>query len=216
MDNLNQQPVVNSYCGYLNQSEFAERYLFIENRIIQGISREELAFLLGRVPYFITDYEELSTSKLELADIDLIKKVFERHQYKILNFDSKDGKYDISNERRQVRVVRRKYNQNIVYEFYHPWKIDGEYKPFKIIEPLIDAVNEEGVALITTELNKLIAQGYFKCRRSPLEIRDQIWAAYRYKSGAWSVISLKDIIYQSIRAGSLIAIKDKGCFRYQV
>lgn len=217
MGSLNKKPLVLSYCGYLNQNEFAERYLFIQRRIAHAMTREELAFLLGRVPYLIIDYEELSAIKFDITDLDLMGLVLKGRQQQVLSFDKKDGVYDISHEKRMVRVVKSEYPENIVYEFYHHWKIGGHHKPLKIVEPVIraDDFETEAINLITAELTKLMGLGYFAIRRSPLEIRDHIWATYRFKSNAWSIVFLKNIIYEWIRDGLLSVANDKGRFSYR-
>lgn len=217
MENLKYQKLVRSYCAYLNQSEFAERYLFIKSRITNGMTREELAFLLGRVPYFIIDYEELSAIKLDLPDIDFMNIILKVHYREALNFDTKEGVYDISNEKRLVRVIKSEYSESIMYEFHHHWKINGKNKLLKIIEPVIytDGLEMETTELIVAELTKLMELGYFKIKRSPLEIRNHIWKKYRYKSSAWSITLLKNIIYEWIRQGKLTVGKHKGHFMYQ-
>ena len=135
--NVSKHLSIQSYSGSLNQSEFVERYFIIKSRIKQGFTREELAFLLGRTPYFMTDYEELSPIELELADFDIINSVLRGCNHEALNFDSKDGIYDISNEKRLVRVIKTAYADHITYEFHHHWKISGEIKPLRVVEPVI-------------------------------------------------------------------------------
>lgn len=219
MENLKHQKLVRSYCAYLNQSEFTERYLFIKRRVAHGITREEFAFLLGRVPFFIIDYEELATIKFDLVDVDLMKIILKSYQDYDLSLDRRDGIYDISNEKRLVRVVRSEYIENIVYEFHHPWKINGENKLLKIIEPVVypdrTGLETEVVKLIVAKLTKLMELGYFKTKRSPLEIRDCIWEAYKYKFNAWPVILLKNIIYEWIRQSKLTVRLNNDHFVYE-
>lgn len=207
------------YSGYLDQSEFAQRYLFIKNRVNNSLTREELAFLLGRSPYFITDFEELlASAKLDLVDIDLLPQFLTRNKYETLIFDKKDGQFDISSEKRMVRVTRFEYLDNIQYDFKHKWYVNGENEVLKIKEPKFQtyALEDESKKLIRAELAKLIASGYFNIKRSPIEIREQIWQSYKHRSNAWCVSILKNIIYDLIRDERLRLIHFKGHYNYQL
>lgn len=214
--NVSKHLSIQSYSGSLNQSEFVERYFIIKSRIKQGFTREELAFLLGRTPYFMTDYEELSPIKLELADFDIINSVLRGCNHEALNFDSKDGIYDISNEKRLVRVIKTAYADHITYEFHHHWKISGEIKPLRVVEPVIctAGVALKAMRLITDEIKNLLQLGYFKSSRSPLEIQKYIWHQYKYDANAWSVTFLKNIIYHFVKEGQLAVDCNKGRFTY--
>jgi len=223
MGELTNEPSIclskNCYCGYLDQTEFAQRYLFIKNRINNSMTREELAFLLGRTPYFVIDYEELSaSSKLDLFDIDLLCLVMTRSKYESLSFDKKDGKYDISHEKKMVRVTRTEYQEKINYEFNHRWYVDGENKTLKLTEPIFQtsSFTDEAIRFINDELTRLISEGYFNVKRSPLEIRDRVWASHKYKSSAWSIVFLKNIIYEFIRDDKLMMAYNKNHFCYHI
>ncbi|RAJ31737.1 hypothetical protein [Pedobacter cryoconitis] len=208
-----------SYCGYLDQNEFTQRYLLIKNRVNNSLTREELAFLLGRTPYFIIDYEELSlAAKLDLVDVDLLCLILIRDRFESLTLDKKDGQHDISHEKRMVRVTMHEYREKLVYQFNHRWNVNGENKPLKITEPIFQTstLGDEPIKLINVEITKLLSEGYFNTKRSPLEIREVVWRAYKYKSSAWSIIFLKNIIYEFIRDNKLVMGYDKGHFTYQI
>lgn len=223
MDEMEDEPCTcltsRSYCGYLDQNEFTQRYLFIKNRINNSLNREELAFLLGRTPYFTIDYEELSlATKLDLVDADHLCLILTRNKYEPLTFDKKDGQYDISYEKRMVRVARHEYNEKIEYEFNHCWKVNGEKRLLKITEPKfkIDTLGNEPLKLINLELTRLMIEGFFNVNRSPIEIRDRVWGAYRFKSGSWSIVFLRDIIYEFIRDNKLVMAYNKGHFNFHL
>jgi hypothetical protein len=208
-----------SYSGYVDQNEFTQRYLFIKNRVNNSLTREELAFLLGRTPYFVTDYEELSTAvNLDLLDIDLLCQLMTRNKFEILNFDKKDGQYDISHDKKMVRVTRYNYLERIEYKFTHRWTILGENKPLRITEPIFKCIeyDDDPTTLIKVELTRLIAGGYFNPGRSPLEIRDYVWNAYKYKSSSWSAELLKNVVYEFIRDNKLVIGNHKGHYSYQI
>jgi len=222
MNELEVKPTIclrtKSYSGYIDLHDFIERVLFIKKRISNSLTREELAFLMGRTPYFINDYEEMTnTIKLDLIDMDLLSLTLKRKFNGGISFDKKDGLHDISHEKRMVRVTRYEYGDKIEYIFNHRWLEDGESKPLKLIEPVFHLSDEEGeqVMFITIELTKLFEKGYFNTKRSPFEIYQCVWTAYKYRSSAWSVLHLKNLIYELIRTEHLRMSNLNGHFVYQ-
>lgn len=208
-----------SYCGYLDQNEFSVRYHFIKNRISNSFTREELAFLLGRTPYFVIDYEELSTNtKLNISDSDFLCQILKRGNYETLKLDKTCGKTDISYEKRMVRVIQREYSQKFVYEFVHPWTTGGICEPLKAVEPKYDtvAIEKESRLLVNDEIIRLIKTGYFNSKKSPFLIYEKIWNTYKYDSTAWSVTVLKELIYGFIRQDELLAEQINGHFTYKL
>ncbi|RLJ77373.1 hypothetical protein [Pedobacter alluvionis] len=206
------------YSGYLDQHDFIERYLFIKRRISNSLTREELAFLLGRTPYFTNDYEEMSnTTKLDLIDMDLLNLTLKRNFIGGLSFEKNVGRHDISHEKRMVRITRYEYADKLEYVFNHRWVEYGANKPLKLIEPVFQPANDGGeqVRLITNELTKLLAERYFNTKRSPLDIYLMVWTAHKYRSSAWSIMHLKNIIYELIRTEQLRMSNLNGHFVYQ-
>ncbi|TCC95025.1 hypothetical protein [Pedobacter hiemivivus] len=207
-----------TYSGYLDQHDFIARYLFIRNRINNSFTRDELAFLLGKTPYFIIDYEELSGStKLGLSELDILCRILKRGSYETLVLDRTFGKIDISYEKRMIRVIQKEYTQKLVYEFIHPWTSGGTSKSLKAEEPKYDFtdVERESKKLIKNEIARLIDAGFFTEKKTPLEIYERIWSTFRYCSDAWSAIFIKDIVYHFIREGKLTHKYLNGHLSYQ-
>ncbi|MBB6240032.1 transcriptional regulator with XRE-family HTH domain [Pedobacter sp. AK013] len=207
-----------SYSGYIDQHDFIERVLFIKKRISNSLTREELAFLMGRTPYFINDYEEMTnTIKLDLIDMDLLSLTLKRNFNGGISFDKKDGLHDISHEKRMVRVTKYEYPDKLEYVFNHRWVEYGKNKPLKLIEPAFQPPNDGGeqVRLITNELTKLLSGSYFKTKRSPFEIYQYVWTAHKYRSSAWSILHLKNLIYELIRTEHLRMSNLNGHFVYR-
>lgn len=207
-----------SYCGYIDQNEFIQRYFFIRKRIDNSLTRNELAFLLGRTPFFMIDYEELTaTTKFDLTDIDLLSLILKNGKSEILQFDKKNGQADISREKRLVRVIQREYERRIEYNFVHPWTTYGENEPLFAKEPIYTSCpKEEQIKLIEAEVLKFLLEGFFDRQRSACEIHERIWHTYKYKSNAWSVLHLKDVIYQYISMGKLVARYSNNHFMYHL
>ena len=207
-----------TYSGYIDQNEFVARYVFIKNRINNSFTREELAFLLGKTPYYVIDYEELSVGiKLSLLETDNLCKILKRGSYETLKLDKTFGKIDISFEKRMVRIIQKEYAQKFVYEFIHPWTSGGTCQPLKVVEPKYDltAVERESRKLIRDELTRLIEAGFFTNKKTPLEIYERIWSTFKYCSNAWSAVFVKDIIYHFIRENKLVHKFLNGHLSYQ-
>ncbi|MDM8177371.1 hypothetical protein QT327_23975 [Olivibacter sp. 47] len=66
-----------TYGGMLTQDELAERYVYISARVRCNYTEEELSFLLGRAPYYFSDYERMEEgAKLTGIDMENLKYIF--------------------------------------------------------------------------------------------------------------------------------------------
>lgn len=208
-----------TYSGYLDQNEFVTRYLFIKNRINNSFTREELAFLLGKTPYFVIDYEELSGSiKLGIPELDILCRLLKRGTNETLILDKTFGKIDISHEKRMVRVIQKEYPMKFVYNFIHPWTSGGVSPPLLCEEPKYDisGVENDSKEIINEALLALKKQGFFETMRTASEIYERIWSVNKYRSNAWSAVFLKDLLYLSVRKNELFAKQLNGQFIFQI
>ncbi len=124
--------------GMLNQHEFKERYIFTQQRIINGFSRQDLAFLLGRMTNDVSDYEQLGTHvKMNYQDHEVMAAVFKTLAPAAPMFYPKANEIDISNEKRMIRGSVTETDTQRLFDFIHPWKIKGENKPINIAESLV-------------------------------------------------------------------------------
>ncbi len=124
--------------GMLNQHEFVERYIFTIQRISNGFSRAELAFLMGKSSNDITDYEQLGAHvKMDYKDHEVMAAVFKALPPAALMFQTKANDIDISNEKRIIRGSVMETDTQRFFDVIHPWKIKGENKPVNLVESLV-------------------------------------------------------------------------------
>lgn len=204
------------YTGKLDQNEFVMRYIQTKKRIDNCFTRDELAFLLGKPPYFVIDYEELSPqAKPSIADIDLLNNILNRSELIILQFDTTIHRVNISNEKRVVRVVRKDYPDKIEYHFSHPWTYKGLREPLLIVEPIcVGNSQRQAESFIKRKVLKLITTGYFNYGRLPNELYNDLWEIFKFRSDAWSPIVLKNAVYYFIRENKLTVESSSGRFTY--
>lgn len=123
--------------GMLNQHEFKERYIFTMQRIINGFSRHEMAFLLGRTNYDINDYEHLHEHvKMSYKDYEIMALVFKNRPPSVPVFQTRADNIDISTERRMIRGTVWETERERQFHFVHPWKMKGESTKIIITEDL--------------------------------------------------------------------------------
>lgn len=207
------------YCGCVDQNEFIQRFMLIKNRIKNFYSRRDLAFLMGRTPYFINDYEEFSiTTKLNLQDLDLLSSIFRIIDFNSVVFDTKVQKVDVSREKRMVRVLSQEFEDQILYTFYHPWTLYGSPVNLKIIEPKfnLSLPSQEQIEKVKQVVLDLIASGYFIVPRSPLEIYLSVSQILKYHIDAWAPVILNDIMYIFIRENIIYAKITQDRFNFLI
>ncbi|MGK9117356.1 hypothetical protein [Olivibacter jilunii] len=123
-----------TYGGMLTQDELAERYVYISARVRCNYTEEELSFLLGRAPYYFSDYERMEEgAKLTGIDMENLKYIFSDIYLDELSFE-KDEFYAY-NEKRIVRVRKECEKDKLIYRIFHPW-IQRKNKR-KVNEPLV-------------------------------------------------------------------------------
>lgn len=189
--------------GMLNQHEFIERYVFTKQRVMNGFTRPDLAFLLGRSSNDVTDYEHFGAHvKMSYQDHEVMATVFKKRAMYARIFQARVNDIDISNDKRMIRGTVLETDAKRSYDFIHPWKIKGENKPITIVEDLSRDVTQDVMirAFVEEHLAQLKAQGCFERGCTALFL-------YKQLSGlickAWQRLFLKILrvsIYARIHA----------------
>ncbi|MEJ2884373.1 hypothetical protein [Pedobacter sp. GR22-6] len=151
--------------GMLNQHEFIERYVFTKQRVMNGFTRPDLAFLLGRIPNDVADYEHFGAHvKMSYQDHEVMAAVFKKLAPTTPIFQARANDIDISNDKRMIRGTVLETDAQRVYDFIHPWKIKGEDKPITIVEELDRDMTQDAMirAFVEEHLAQLKAQGCFE------------------------------------------------------
>lgn len=187
----------------LNQHEFTTRYIFILQRIANGFSREDMAFLFGRTSYHVIDYEEFSVHvKMDYQDHEGMAALFKGRMPVSPAFNTKVNKLDISNEKRMIRGSFIETAKERHYHFIHPWTIKGINAPITIVEPIQIDTSRDAEILneLTAELDRLIGFGYFNSKISAIGIYHHIWLNTIPKWRIRLAAILKLAIFKAIHA----------------
>lgn len=201
MEKIKTPSLKTTFSGLVNQHEFLQRIQFMKSRILNGYTTEQVAFLLGRTPYFIRDFEELNPVKLDGEDIINYTYLFTESLMDEDSFDRKKNDIDISYEKRMVRGIRISSNTEIKYEFVHPWTNNGICKPLKLSEELIISQSNLDTKL-STILTSLVLGGYFSNLRSPMEIFMKLENLTEPVSSL--ILPLRSAIYRFIHTNALL------------
>lgn len=210
---------ITTFSGMLNQHEFKERYVFIVQRKANDLSREDVAFLQGRSPYDIIDYEELSNQiKMDYKDQEVMAAIFKTLTPKPPAFDYMIDKQNISHEKRMIRGTYTTSEKGCLYQFNHPWTIKRINKPilidFKISRD--SKYDEEIKLLLKSQLNMLIRLDYFENKHSPIKIYNKIYSDIQIKWRPLFTPLLKQVVYDFIRTDKLVPINESGHTYYQI
>jgi len=206
-----------TYSGIINQEEFKRRWALIKARILSGYSQEDLAFLLGKPPYFIRDYEDLNaSSKLALEDLEILSVVLKNLYPEILPFDRDETG---ENEKRLVRGAAREIAGICYYTFTHPWTIDG--KNIKIVtEEKVLCVGVNTLMEINNNIYEsllnLIAEGCFNNWCRPLELFQLVNKQLNTRKASIRPSYLIPAIYKLIAEKKLKMTSDRFRFCYKV
>lgn len=205
-----------TYSGLINQEEFKRRYAFIKARINSGYSQEDVAFLLGKPPYFIKDYEELNgASKLILEDLAILSIILTNLYPEIIPFDPDETG---ENEKRVVRGVYKEVSGVAHYTFTHPWTVAGVNAKITVAEKLFcpdDTEKAQMVRSIYQRLTQLIEEGCLNAKCPPLFIYQEVKKQISSKKGALKPSLLIPAIYSLIAEKRIKMLSDRSRLSYQ-
>lgn len=199
--------------GMLNQHEFIERYVFTKQRVMNGFTRPDLAFLLGRSPNDVADYEHFGAHiKMNYQDHEVMAAVFKKLAPAAPIFQARVNDIDISNDKRMIRGTVVETDAQRSFDFMHPWKIKGEDKPITIIEDLGRDTTQDTLirAFVDEHLAQLKAQGCFERGCTALYLYQQLTGLI---CKAWQPLFLKILrasIYARIHAQEIRAHQVNG------
>jgi len=192
-----------TFSGLINQREFWQRLHFIRSRILNGYSREEVSFLLGRTPHFIKDYEELAGVALDGEDMINYTFLFNKLLRSMEVFDHKKNDMDISYEKRMLRGIKLSSVYEITYEFIHPWTVRHANKPIVIKEKVRQAGEySEEIEQIRKRISAKIADGYMDTIRAPMQIYKML-SDSSVSFGTDQICRLRRVLYEMVHAEKL-------------
>lgn len=206
------------FSGMLNQHEFKERYIFMMQRIANGFSREDLAFLLGRSSYHVIDFEEFSDKiKMNYEDYEAMATLFRTSPPPSPAFNAKVNNLDISAEKRMIRGTYRETNKERHHQFIHPWTIKGVNTPITITENIQRNAERDAEIKqhLTAFLSRCIGQNIFNHKTSALKIYHHVYIAL---PGEWRpsfIPPLKQVVYEFILTEKLMFKNEQGHIFYQ-
>lgn len=208
-----------TYGGMLTQDELAQRYPYIHARIKFGYTEEEVSFLMGRAPYYFTDYEQMEDrARLNAQDIEILTCVFGGHTFEEITFE-KDEFYAY-HEKRLVRVKKTINDGMLFYTLVHPWYIKKEKvkrnEPIKFYEIIRQLPIKEELKIkdeVAYVLKRLLNRGFFSIPRITHAIYTEIEKLVNSNITIYPVY-LKEELYALLHAGSLILKTINGVMHY--
>lgn len=206
------------FSGMLNQHEFKERYIFIIQRIENGFSKEDIAFLLGRSSYHVIDYESFSDQvKMDYEDHEVMAELFKTPLPPTPAFNSKVNKVDISVEKRMIRGTCIQTDRELYYQFIHPWTIKGINEPLTIHRPIRSNTrnNEELSHELRMELARLTDFGYFNNKSPAMTIYRHMHIHVIPDWQPLLVPALRQVVFEFISLEKLHLKNERGHIYYQ-
>jgi len=189
------------FSGLLNQHELSQRLQFIRHRIANGYTTDEVAFLLGRTPHYLKDYEELGPIKLDGEDTINYTYLFTEPLCHTDRFDTKNNSIDISYEKRMLRGQKIWSAIDIRHEYVHPWTWKGLCKAIVLTEPVKPAYSNFEVDEMEDILSFLSKGNYFEVLSSPIEIYKKVVCTY--EPAAKMILPLRNALYRLVHAQQL-------------
>jgi len=206
------------FSGMLNQHEFKERFIFIMQRIENGLSKEDIAFLLGRTSYHVIDYESFSDQvKMDYEDHEVMAELFKTPLPAAPAFNSKVNKVDISMEKRMIRGSCIQTDKELHYQFIHPWTIKGINEPLTILKPIQSyARNDVEVSHeLRMEFARLIDFGYFNNKSPAIAIYRHMQTHLIPDWQSLLVPALRQVVFEFISSEKLQLKNELGHIYYQ-
>ncbi|TJZ60629.1 hypothetical protein FAZ15_11595 [Sphingobacterium olei] len=207
-----------TYAGMMYSLDFAYWYTYLKRRIAQGWSTEEVSFLLGRAPFYYTDFERMhNVGGILKEERILLDRVYQDSTTESMTFHRE--KYEV-NEKRLVRVNIEDEGYYKDYKIIIPWvfaseesyMVNGKTKIRSCAAPKLtfrEWKEEESLASVSDaiidvreKLDRLLKSNYFKEGRAPDEIFQAVEFTGQYNLRIFPR-HVKDGLYNLIKAGQM-------------
>ncbi|QNL50969.1 hypothetical protein H8S90_05095 [Olivibacter sp. SDN3] len=209
--------LTSSYAGMLTQVEMNRWYAFMRQRIFFKYSKEELSFLMGKAPYYYSDYEEMNNAeKLTVADEALLNNIFNYRISQGIPF-SKD-EFSSYTEPRLVRVHTETDQRVIYYKITHPWKCENKFQVIRFSEAIPKIkLNEQRQAygMLKKSIEQLIYRGTFQHGQSPLDVFRKL-EEESFNDVSIRPMYAKKVLYEFVGKGMLAVKNINGLLSYLV
>ena len=205
-----------TFSALSTREEFIQRYLFMKTRIKSGFTADGLAFLIGKPPFFIVDYEESNGINIfSKEDLEALSSVSQNSYLE--NVFKANKRHENSNEKKLIRGKRELINGYYQYTLMHSWLISGENKPFILSENIRIHASNENKKLVTSIfllVRRLVNEDFFELPKIPMEIYRALQSYRFHKAGVLASL-LKEVMLELVRLQELsVSSISKGmCFQ---
>ncbi|MFC6103516.1 hypothetical protein [Olivibacter domesticus] len=211
--------LTDTYGGMLTQDELAQRYAYINARIKFDYTEEELSFLMGKAPYYFTDYERMENgSRLSDEDIEILSRIFYGQLLEGAPFE-RDEFYTYQ-EKRLIRVQKEIKDGMLFYKIIHPWlirkdkiKVNDPIKFYEIIRKITPYEEQKVKSEIRYVLQRLINRGFFQTKQAPHVIYKEV-AKYVDRNITIYPIYLKQVLHDFLHSGKMILKTTNGVMHF--
>ena len=208
-----------SYGGMLNQDELAQRYSYMDARITYGYTEEEVSFLMGRPPYYFSDYERMEgKTRLTQQDIEILACIFEGHRFAEICF-AKD-EFFAYHEKRLIRVKKEVRGNLLSYTLMHPWEIKKNkvkrQEPIRFQELIRKQSIGDEIKIkeeISYVLKRLLCRGFFCTAQLPYAIYAELVQLASRNRSIYPA-ALMEVLYAYLHRGELILRTTNGLMHY--
>lgn len=208
-----------TYGGMLTQDELAERYAYINARVTFEYTEEELSFLMGRAPYYFTDYERMESGAwLSEEDKEILSCIFYGHILEGMPFE-RDEFYTYK-EQRLIRVQRKIKDGMLFYKIIHPWfirkdkiTVNDPIKFYEVIRKISPYEEQKAKSEIRYVLQRLINRGFFQAEQAPHVIYKEV-AKYVDRNITIYPIYLKQVLHDFLHSGKMILKTTGGVMHF--
>jgi len=210
---------IETYAGMLTQEEFVRHYAYLDARIKTGYFPEELSFMMGKAPYYFTDYERMeSGARLNSRDLEILNEIFKNQPLEWLSLE-KDELHGYQ-EKRLIRVNVFEDEQTRRYEIQQPWRIKQLTKkmgkPTVFVERIRNR-NPKEARKVRAELDyvlmRLKNRGFFQQPRLPYRIYFALTNLANRNMNPFPN-ELKTVLYQLLHEGKLLLKTIEGQMHY--
>lgn len=215
---MTEKPIA-TYAGMLTQDEFVRHYAYIEARIKAGYTTEELSFMIGKAPYYFTDYERMEKgARLNQRDMEILNEIFKHRPLKLLSLEKDE--FHGYQEKRLIRVNLDKRDGERLYEIHHPWLIRKSTRktndPIRLIENIRDITPKEARKIrieLDYVLKRLKNRGFFQEPRLPYTIYFALKNLANRNMNPFPN-ELKAVLYHLLHEGKLLLKTIEGQMHY--
>lgn len=213
-----------TYAGIMYSMDFMYWYTYLKRRIAKGWSAEEVSFLLGRAPFYYSDFERMhNVGRILQEERMLLDRIYQDSTTESMTFHRE--RYE-TNEERLVRVNIEDQRFYKDYEIIIPWVLaskesyteNGKTKIRSCAVPDLtfrEWKEEESLELVSDatidireKLNRLLKSKYFKEGRAPNEIFQVVEFTGQHNLQIFPK-HLKDGLYNLIKAG-VVYVRNVG------